>query len=197
MNTPSHIIINLAILRRSPFDTANWGSAWSSILGAIAPDAAIFGFYAWTRWIQQMPDRIIWQDAYYEPFWQNIFAVGNSIPLVGLGLAICYWRRWRWGILFCLSMLLHHACDLPLHNDDAHRHFWPLSNVRIVSPVSYWDPNHFGSIGALSELSLVLIASAALLQQLRSPISRGLLLLLNGLLVVGYLVFYVLPQWIG
>ena len=52
------------------------------------------------------------------------------------------------------SMLLHFACDLPLHHDDAHRHFLPLSLWRFESPVSYWDPKRFGWITAPLEMIL-------------------------------------------
>jgi len=32
--------------------------------------------------------------------------------------------------------------DLPLHREDAHGHFYPLSNWHFESPISYWDPAH-------------------------------------------------------
>lgn len=58
-----------------------------------------------------------------------------------------------WTILFA-SMLLHMLADLPLHHDDGHRHFWPISNWRFESPVSYWDPNHYGLYAGAAELVL-------------------------------------------
>lgn len=51
-------------------------------------------------------------------------------------------------LVFALSGLLHLAGDLPLHAEDAHRHLWPLSDWRFISPVSYWDPAHYGRIAA-------------------------------------------------
>ena len=33
--------------------------------------------------------------------------------------------------------------------------FFPFSNIRFTSPVSYWDRNHYGTWGALLELGLV------------------------------------------
>jgi len=31
---------------------------------------------------------------------------------------------------------------LPVHAEDAYRHFWPLTDWRFFSPLSYWDVNH-------------------------------------------------------
>ena len=54
-------------------------------------------------------------------------------------------------------MALHVPEDLFLHHDDGHRHFYPLSQWRYSSPVSYWDPNHYGKIVApLEALAVVL-----------------------------------------
>lgn len=92
-------------------------------------------------------------------------------------------------------MLLHHLGDLPLHHDDAHRHFFPLSNFRLISPVSYWDPQHYGTLVALVELAAVLVASAYLLRLVKSRWGRAVLLLANALAVVFYLTFYVKPLW--
>lgn len=143
--------------------------------------------------MQQLPHRIIWREAYYQPFWQEIFAVGNSIPLALVGWGLCYRWRLQWGQVFCASMLLHHALDLPLHHDDAHRHFWPLSQLRVISPVSYWDPDHYGLWGAGLEVGLLLGASAYLGWQIRSPIGRGLLLLTSLFYLWVYLRAYLWP----
>jgi len=133
MNTPSHLILNLALLRRPD----QGGYTWPILLGAMAPDAALFVFYGWAKWVQQLPESVIWREAYYSQPWQDIFAIGNSIPLALLGLAVSVaLKQTAWGLFFA-SMVLHHLCDLPLHHDDAHRHFVPLSDVRFTSPVSY------------------------------------------------------------
>ncbi|PSN10801.1 hypothetical protein C7271_25465 [filamentous cyanobacterium CCP5] len=187
MNTPSHIIINLAILRR-PLKEATWPVIW----GAIAPDFAMFVFFAWARGVQRLGHREIWHELYHEPFWQNIFAVGNSIPLGLVGLGLSYRFKQVWGMGFFASMLLHHLEDLPLHNEDAHRHFWPLSDGRIFSPISYWDARSYGWLGSGLELVLVLAASGYLWWQVRSRIGRGLMILFCLLYLWEYLESYVL-----
>jgi len=185
MNTPAHSILNLAILGRQqpPLLT------WPILLGSWAPDIAMFVFYGWAK-LAGIPEVQIWRELYYTPVWQDVFAIGNSIPLVLLGLGFTIWqRRLNW-IAFFASMLLHHLADLPLHHDDAHRHFWPLSDFRFISPVSYWDRNHLGTYGALIETGLLVIASAYLLRRTRSRWSQGLIILINLVYLYGYYRLY-------
>lgn len=185
MNTPSHSILNLAILGRSQQPALTW----PILVGSLLPDAALFVFYGWAK-VMGLPEAQIWNEAYYRPLWQDIFAIGNSIPLALLIGGIAFWQQ-RFRILaLCASALLHHLEDLPVHHDDAHRHFWPVSDFRFVSPVSYWDADHFGTYVALVELSLVLLASVYLWYRVRSRLGKFLLLLTNVLYVLGYLIFY-------
>ncbi|MGJ3254392.1 MAG: hypothetical protein ACFE0J_25155 [Elainellaceae cyanobacterium] len=163
MNTPSHAIINLAILGQK--SRPEWNRP--IVLGALIPDLAMFVFYGWARLIAGMSETQIWDVAYYESFWQNTFDLWNSIPLalVGISLGVGLGRQKKLRSLGaaiaigCASILLHCLEDLLLHREDAHRHFWPLSNVRFQSPVSYWDPNHYGHIFVVFEVGLVLALS--------------------------------------
>lgn len=182
MNTPSHAILNLAILGRRSQPQFNP----TIVIGALIPDVAMFMFYGWARLIAQIPERQIWRELYYEPFWQNIFDLANSIPLalMGLGIAL-YYRRTAIALLFA-SIILHCLEDLPLHHDDAHRHFWPFSQFRFVSPVSYWDPAHYGDIAGPLEVALVLIASLYLFRLIRSRWGKGLLIGVNLLALTQY-----------
>ncbi|MEM6521202.1 MAG: hypothetical protein AAF722_17935 [Cyanobacteria bacterium P01_C01_bin.70] len=185
MNTPSHSILNLAILGQGQLAQ----SGWPIVIGSWLPDAAIFVFYGWAKGAG-LPDATIWQETYYLPFWQSIFAIGNSIPLALMGLGIFLWLRRPGAIALFASMMLHHLEDLPLHHEDAHQHFWPLSSYRFVSPVSYWDPQHFGAYGALLEMALTLLATVCLLRRLRSRWGQGILVLVNLLYIGGYWQFY-------
>jgi hypothetical protein len=64
--------------------------------------------------------------------------------------------------VFFLAMAMHVALDLSLHNADAHRHFLPLSHWQFESPVSYWDPAHYGVFGAGLEVVCIRAASVVL-----------------------------------
>jgi len=59
-------------------------------------------------------------------------------------------------LVFALAAILHVLTDLPLHHDDGHPHFWPLTNWIFRSPVSYWDPAHHGHIWSVVEFLLAL-----------------------------------------
>ena len=55
------------------------------------------------------------------------------------------------------AALLHLTFDLPFHHDDDHPHFWPFSDWRFTSPLSYWDPAHDGRVIALAEVGLAVV----------------------------------------
>ena len=186
MNTPSHAIINLGLLGRSPRRAFNL----AIVLGGITPDIPIFIFYFWAKLVAKLPERQIWSEAYYQPFWQNVVATFHSIPLALIGLLLATSHRWQAGQFFCLSLVLHSLLDLPVHREDAHRHFFPFSNYRFISPVSYYDPAHYGTIAALIELLWVLGSTIYLIRWVKSPIGKGLMVLTNLVYIGGYFLFY-------
>lgn len=64
-----------------------------------------------------------------------------------------FWKSWLGG--FLASCLLHTAVDIPVHHDDGPLIFWPLQwSYRYMSPLSYWDPNHYGGTVMLFEAVL-------------------------------------------
>ncbi|MEM8770187.1 MAG: hypothetical protein AAGD92_00935 [Pseudomonadota bacterium] len=159
MNTPTHLIVALAALARKN-NSARRNLAVAA--GALAPDLSIFVFYFWAKIVRAMPEAQIWRDAYWREPWQTLGAVSNSVPLMAVLLVLSYWRRAPLLGVFALAGLIHVALDFPVHADDAHRHFWPLTQWRFHSPVSYWDPSHYGVIGGAIEL-LLLIGTAFVL----------------------------------
>ncbi len=152
MNTPGHAVLNLTLLGRDDDRALDL----AVVAGALVPDLPMVGFYAWTRLVQGLPEAVIWSDAYFRPGWQAFFDTFNSAPFVLLLLWVAHRADWSRTRAFCLSMLLHFALDLPLHHSDGHRHFFPLSDFRFESPVSYWDPGHFGNVIGVLEIALVL-----------------------------------------
>ena len=158
MNTPAHAMLGLLVLgRRQP---GHQKSA-AIVFGGVLPDLVLIGFYAW-HLLLGTPESQIWSVEYYRPEWQGWFDVFNSIPLVLIAMLIAWRYQKSLWLVFLASLLLHALTDLPLHNDDAHRHFFPFSDWRFESPVSYWDPAHHGEWASLAELICMLAAACFL-----------------------------------
>ena len=158
MNTPAHAILNLTLLGR----TVPWPLQLAIVAGALIPDAPMVLFYAYQKLVLQTPEDVIWGQKYQAAHWQDFFDVFNSVPFMVVGLIAGFATRSKVLMLLFGSMLLHVAGDLPLHHDDAHRHFFPLSDWRFESPVSYWDVNHYGNVVSLLEGGFVVIACLVL-----------------------------------
>ena len=161
MNTPAHVVLNLVALGRNRA-RFHWLPV---LLGSLLPDLPLFVFYLVTRGILHLPERTIWSTTYFEPAWQLFVDVFNSLPLVVLGSLLAWRFRSRWWLAFFVSMGLHCVVDLLLHHDDAHRHFLPLSDFRLASPVSYWDPRHYGHLFLAAEALLVAAGSGILMRR--------------------------------
>lgn len=190
MNTPTHAILNLAILGKKAFPQANLIIA----IGGIFPDIPIFIFYFWAKFIQRLPESQIWREAYYQPFWQNITALFHSIPIACIGVAIAYFLNSPMAQVFCLSLILHSLLDLPVHHDDAHRHFFPFSNYRFISPISYWDTRHYGGIVMIIEWISVIVGSVYCFSLVQSWIGRGLMIAIN-IFYTLFIVLFLIRSW--
>ena len=132
----------------------------------------MFFFYAFEKLVRRATEAEIWNERYFDSGWQVFFDIPNSLPILG-ALAFIAWavRRSGWTFFF-VSMILHALADLPLHQSDAHRHFFPLSEWRFASPVSYWDPAGHGALFTLLEIFLVLAGILALFLRHRTRSAR-------------------------
>ena len=181
MNTPAHAVASLLIL--GDRDRPETGVPLA--IGACVPDAPIFAFYAYQKLWRGMGEDWIWSEGYYLASWQAFFDVFNSLPLILIGLLAARALGRAGFTAFFASMGIHVLGDWPLHHDDAHRHLFPFSDWRFESPVSYWDPAHYGSIVAPLEALLVIAGGLFLMR--RYP-ARGPRLLIGG--IVGLYVAY-------
>ena len=169
MNTPAHVVVNLLALTRKPQAGLTHSRCSAIVAGALLPDLAIILFYAW-QLLQGTAETQIWSAEYYRPFWQAWIDSFNSIPLIGLAMLICWQTRRSLWLVFFSSMMLHVFGDLPVHHDDAHRAFFPFSDWRFASPVSYWDPAHYGNW--FSSFEIILGLSAAFYMAWRQALLR-------------------------
>ena len=154
MHTPAHVAASLLIWRKA----ANWKETLAVIAGAILPDASMFLFYGYQKLIGST-EHEIWSKLYFQDSWQLFFDVFNSIPIFLVLAIFAHFTGRRILFLVVASAFVHVLCDFPLHNDDAHRHFLPLTHWRFNSPVSYWDPKHFGVYTIIVELLFAVSSS--------------------------------------
>lgn len=187
MNTPSHYVINLALLGNTIAPNANIALT----LGAVMPDAPIFIFYFVAKWILKMPEKQIWSEAYFSAPVQFWVSLGHSFPVAIAGLLLSIYFQQRLGIAFFASMIGHSLLDIPVHNDDAHRHFFPLTDYKFISPLSYWDVNHHARIVAGAEMLMVLAATPFAIGLLKNRFTQGLVLSIDIVYLLAYLRFYV------
>ena len=162
MNSPTHSLIALAALAKQGQSRRNW----AVFLGALIPDAVIYLWAPYQAFIKQESWPEIWNTLYFEPPMQNLIAYVNSVPIYGaLGIAGYLGRGKLWGqlcLVFSLAALLHIAFDLPVHNHDAYRHFWPLSDWRFYSPLSYYETAHHARWVSLVEAGIAAVCIVVL-----------------------------------
>ena len=135
------------------------------IAGALVPDLPMFAFYLYQRLFAGRSEDMIWGELYFDSGWQIFFDVFNSLPFVAIGLVLVSLRKSPAGLAFLLSMALHLITDFLVHREDAHGHFYPLSQWHFVSPISYWDPAHYGLIFAGLEGFGVLVGCIILIRR--------------------------------
>ena len=177
-----------------------WTLVSCAVAGAWIPDLPMFVFYAVEKF-RGFDEQIIFDELYFQPQWQLLFDGFNSIPIaLMVALFLGHWCRQPWIFVMAASAMLHMICDLPLHHDDAHRHFLPFSNYRLESPVSYWDPMHFGLIVMPLELIFLVGSSLFVLKKSQSRPARtfaGITLAMFGLAVGLGLVAFAVRWWGG
>ena len=176
MNTPTHLVVNLAALAKKEKPEFNP----YIIAGSFLPDTMAFVLFVWEGIIKQTPQRIIWDEIYFSPSWQTAINYLNSIPvLIGI-ILLSYWKKILPLYYLSFSMLIHVLLDFPLHNDDAYAHFLPFSDWRFVSPISYWDPNHYGNIFGIIELFIFGMAAYIAYRKLNNKYAKRTLLIFGG-----------------
>lgn len=178
MNTQSHILMGALIFGRKVPRAALAGA-----LGGFAPDLSMLSIVAGLKF-NGTADHIIFGTMYWEHWWQVANAISHSFLLWSGLLAVSFvtMRRqpsplWPLVAAFAGAALLHSVIDFLVHREDAHMQFWPFSDWKFVSPVSYWDPAHYGRMFSLGEAALGIVMAIVLFRQYRNWITRGLLIL--------------------
>ena len=151
MNTPAHMIFGAAAFARP----GRSGLTAAALLGSFAPDLSLYLLAGGSILLLGIPAQQVFGTLYYSDAWQAIFAVDNSIVLWGLLLAVALWARSAWAIAFAGAAILHLLFDFPLHSHDARMHFWPLTDWKFHSPISYWEGRSGAIWGAVETMLVV------------------------------------------
>jgi hypothetical protein len=191
VNTQSHAILTFYVIRKTLGKRAEGIRRLNVVLfsGALVPDLSIFLFFTWYTLVEPTPQKVIWGKLYFRSGWQMLFNAFHSFPIW-----ICAWGIFRAlkkprAALFSLSALLASAEDFFLHHNDAHAHFFPFSDYRFISPVSYWNPAHYGVYASVAELILVTLASFWVFRRLETRWGKWVLCLSVGALYASH------PLW--
>lgn len=182
MNTQTHLLVAAALFAKPDAPKRNT----ALIIGALLPDAAIFALFGWAV-VTGVPQETLWREIYFSEPMLTFTAIGNSAPLyAAIALLGWFWARMRAGeplpalpalTVLGLAALSHLAGDFPVHVDDAHPHFWPLSDWRFRSPISYWDSAHHGRAFGTFEAALGITLAAILFFRFKALWVRALLAL--------------------
>lgn len=197
MNTQTHLLVAAALFAGPGHPKRNV----AAIAGAFVPDIAIYGLWLWSK-LNAIPENTVWRELYWQQPWQTYTAFGNSLPLYltilvasvavakapaprqrpapGTGVT----ERW-WPFvdgqpaiaIFALAAVTHLAGDFPVHVADAHAHLWPISDWRFHSPVSYWDPAHYGNWFQALEIALGITLAVVLFRRFQALWIRALMVL--------------------
>lgn len=202
MNTQSHILMG-ALLFGKPAPRLAWAGAAGGLLPDLPMYALVGGFVA-----AGYPLKEIFDTFYWEPWWQIVNGLGHSLLVWGalsIGSCAAIVRRSRLGLptpaypgvqvaplvlAFSLSALLHSAIDFLVHRADAHMQFWPVTDWRFRSPVSYWDADFYGTWFGLFEAGLGVVMAVLLFRRYRSPRLRLALLVAVALYVAVPVFFF-------
>ncbi len=187
MQTPTHALLAFALLAKEGDSKRNR----IILIGSLIPDLFIYVCWIWLSAHGVSQDKI-WNEIYFESGVQFWSALSNSIPIYA-ALAITGWiyRKKTTGLLllvFALAALIHMATDFPFHAEDVHQHFWPITHWKFHSPLSYWDPRHYGQIISSLETLLAFLCITALLKRLTGKKTRAFLLILLGLYIIMFIV---------
>lgn len=173
MHTPTHLLIGAAALTRRGERARNI----AAIAGSLVPDSSIYVMWGWARLVVGMPEREVWRRLYWTEGWQMASAAVNSVPIYAALLVLGLSRGWTLLTVFAAAALLHVAFDFPFHNQDAHRHFWPFTDWRFHSPLSYWNDAHYGQVVGAVEVAGALMLLFVLWHRFKAAWVRLALLL--------------------
>ncbi|MEL6151532.1 MAG: metal-dependent hydrolase [Chloroflexota bacterium] len=166
MQTYSHAIIN-ATLGKQLEKRGVRPMYWALVLGSLMPDAplTVLTLNYWYNIRAELgagasPEQLFGEryDALYfgDPVWITSHALMHAPLMIALWLLIGWFSGFRqgktwgkWVFWFAVGNALHSLLDIPTHAGDGPLLLYPFNwSLRYDSPVSYWDPQRYGTIFA-------------------------------------------------
>lgn len=159
MRTVSHALITVALGKKIKLRRPN---LWSFLVGSVLPDLPLLVLSSFTMltsssWKVGMQE--MHKNYFANPVWiilhnfLHSFVILGVIGLISLFPQNNYWKQQIWW--FTAGALLHTFIDIFTHSGDGPLFLFPLSwTIRFNSPISYWDPAHFGKPFTLFEYGL-------------------------------------------
>jgi hypothetical protein len=196
MITPSHFIYSWALAKRTEKAASHPEAKHRTIaflLGAVLPDIPVYVFFLVCGVLLGYGHELLWDDMYFNSSWSVVFTLSHSLLLWPAVLAVAQWRQWLFLKWLSISVLIHIVVDFCVHTADAYKHFWPLSDWRFVSPISYWDHASYGDyVNAFDSMLIVVLLTWLTTKYPRSRIRFlifGLLALAFARLIMSFLFF--------
>lgn len=164
MQTYSHLLLT-ALGQKKAQQAGVPVHAQAMLIGSVLPDIPFFLltllgqlYYSWFAATPTGESPMVYMHTtlyFTDPLWlasHNLF----HAPLILAGIALVGFlatrRNSKWGRVlfwFAISAGFHSFLDIFTHFDDGPLLLFPLNwSWRFASPVSYWDPNHYGWIFA-------------------------------------------------
>lgn len=158
MITPTHAVVNALVARRAGRRTPlSCRSRVAFVVGGVVPDIALSTLNVAAIIYYPLVDDVSFSAAHERAMYDLYFnspwwIAGHNLlhaPIILLALiagASLLNPQWRRRIRFVAAgALLHSVIDIAVHHDDGPLLFFPVSwSIRFRSPVSYWDPDHYG-----------------------------------------------------
>lgn len=171
MYLTTHVLLGTALFGRRS-DKARTAAA---AFGSLVPDIGSFAIVLKGRLVDGHSSIEIYRDLYDSAAWQAFLAPWHSLFIWVALLAVGVTGGWPLAVIFGGAALFAAATDLPLHSERTHSHFWPFTDWRFESPVSYWHPEHFGLIVQPVELALGIVLTVLLYRRHQSRVAVVLL----------------------
>jgi hypothetical protein len=179
METYAHSFFTWALAKHGV--GAGRGAGIAGAVGVALPDVPSFAaaVYFWGQ-RDSMPHEELLDAIYFHgPFGGTGSALHSVVPvgfLLGLYALLGLGRFDRRRILlwFLLGWAGHAVADFLTHGDDARPLFWTISGWKWSSPVSYYNPLHYGrEFMVVEHASMLAIIIVLFVRRLRGREKRG------------------------